>query len=133
MWNFVFCLILGFIGGILGGMGMGGGTLLIPLLTIFLSFSQHLAQAVNLVSFIPMAIIALILHVKNKLVRTSGILYIIIPSLLASILSRLLSNSLDGDFLKHSFAIFLITLSVIQFFSNNIIRAINKRKIKLKK
>ena len=37
----IFLLILfGFLAGIIGGMGMGGGTILIPLLTIFLSISQ---------------------------------------------------------------------------------------------
>ena len=37
----IFLLILfGLLGGIFGGMGMGGGTMLIPLLTIFLNFSH---------------------------------------------------------------------------------------------
>ena len=41
------------ISGIIGGMGRGGGTLLIPILTIFLSFEQKSAQAINLLVFIP--------------------------------------------------------------------------------
>ena len=49
-------ILAGAIGGIIGGMGMGGGTLLIPLLTIFLGISQKLAQAYNLISFLIMAI-----------------------------------------------------------------------------
>ena len=54
----IFLLILaGIVGGIIGGMGMGGGTLLIPILTIFLDVEQKNAQAINLVAFIPMAII----------------------------------------------------------------------------
>ena len=56
---------IGFFAGIIGGMGMGGGTLLIPILTIFLSFEQKNAQAINLLVFIPMAIVALIIHFKN--------------------------------------------------------------------
>ena len=59
----------GLVGGLIGGMGMGGGTLLIPLLSIFYSVGQHTAQAVNLVSFIPMAVVTLIIHIKNKLVN----------------------------------------------------------------
>ncbi len=132
MWNFVLCLILGFTGGILGGMGMGGGTILIPLLTIFLSSSQHLAQAVNLVSFVPMAIIALIFHIKNKLVEKKGILYIIIPSSLASVLSSFISVNLDGDVLKHSFGIFLIILSFVQFFSSDIIKWLKEKNLRKK-
>lgn len=132
MWNFILCLIVGFIGGILGGMGMGGGTLLIPLLTIFLKTEQHLAQAINLVSFVPMAIIALIFHIKNKLVEKKGLLYVIIPSIITSVLSSVFSTTLNGDVLKRSFGIFLIVLSVVQFFSNDVIKWLEKKKSKKK-
>ena len=30
----------GFLSGIIGGMGIGGGTILIPIMTIFLGFDQ---------------------------------------------------------------------------------------------
>ena len=67
---YIFLLILfGVIGGVLGGMGMGGGTLLIPLLTLGLNLTQQNAQAINLMAFLPMSIFALIIHFKNKLVR----------------------------------------------------------------
>ena len=46
--------IAGLVGGILGGMGMGGGTLLVPILTVFLSMAQKTSQFMNLVAFIPM-------------------------------------------------------------------------------
>ena len=56
----------GFLSGIIGGMGIGGGTILIPIMTIFLGFDQKTAQAVNLIYFIPTAITALTIHVKNR-------------------------------------------------------------------
>ena len=63
----IFLLILaGIVGGIIGGMGMGGGTLLIPILTIFLDVEQKNAQAINLVAFIPMAIIVTVINIKRK-------------------------------------------------------------------
>ena len=65
----LFLILFGFIGGVLGGMGMGGGTLLIPLLTIGLKLSQQNSQAIKLLAFLPMSIIALIIHTKNKLVN----------------------------------------------------------------
>ena len=71
-------IIFGALGGILGGMGMGGGTLLIPLLTIFTETKQKEAQGINLIVFIPMAIIALIIHFKNKLVNVKKSVFIII-------------------------------------------------------
>ena len=60
-------LIFGILSGVIGGMGMGGGTLLIPLLTIFCGISQIVAQMYNLLAFLPMSIIAIFIHYKNKL------------------------------------------------------------------
>ena len=64
MQYFLFSLF-GFLGGVLGGMGMGGGTVLIPLLTVFLNVGQKTAQAINLIAFSPMAAVALFVHFKN--------------------------------------------------------------------
>lgn len=118
--NFLWYLLSGLAGGLLGGMGMGGGTLLIPILTIFLSVGQHTAQAVNIVAFIPMAIVALIIHIKNKLVEFKDILFVIIPALLLAVLGSVLTAELDGELLKKIFGVFLIVLSVVQFFSDEI-------------
>ena len=74
IFEYLWYVFAGLLGGILGGMGMGGGTLLIPLLSIFYNVSQHSAQAVNLISFIPMAVVALVIHIKNKRVDFKGIL-----------------------------------------------------------
>ena len=67
--EYLFYALAGLAGGMLGGMGMGGGTVLIPLLTILLGVPQHAAQAINLISFLPMAGVALIIHFKNGLVE----------------------------------------------------------------
>ncbi len=108
-------LLTGVVGGILGGMGMGGGTLLIPLLTIILSVGQHTAQAINLVSFIPMAIISLIVHVKNKLLKTKGVLWIIIPGCVSCIAGAMLSKVVSNALLTKLFGGFLVALACLQF------------------
>lgn len=118
--NFIWLFLAGLGGGVLGGMGMGGGTLLIPILTIFLKCSQHLAQAVNLISFIPMAVIALILHFKNKLVEKKGIFFVIIPALLFAVAGSLIASKLDEKLLSKIFGGFLLGLSILQFFSDKI-------------
>jgi len=58
--------VAGFAFGLLGGMGMGGGVILIPVLTLLLGVAQKEAQAYNLLAFLPMAIFALVLHFKAK-------------------------------------------------------------------
>ena len=114
----IFLLILfGVISGIIGGMGMGGGTLLIPLLTIFLGIKQHIAQGINLIAFLPMSVIALIFHIKNKLVNFKKSWIIIILGVASSIGGAILSLNLKGEQVKTYFGIFLIALGVFQFVS----------------
>ena len=60
---------MAFLTGIFASMGLGGGMVLIVYLTVFAGFSQIAAQGINLVFFIPIAIISLVLHTKNKLVE----------------------------------------------------------------
>ena len=114
MTEFIWFTVAGLIGGVLSGMGMGGGTALIPILTIILGVSQHTAQAVNLVSFIPTATISLIVHAKNKLIDGKNVLRIVVPAVLFSIAGSFLANLIKGDILKKIFGIFLIVLSIIR-------------------
>ncbi|NJA69805.1 TSUP family transporter, partial [Clostridioides difficile] len=58
--------LIGFFAGIIGGMGMGGGTILIPALVLLAGIDTKIAQSVNLLSSIPMTLIALAIHIKNK-------------------------------------------------------------------
>lgn len=110
----IFLLILfGFLSGIIGGMGMGGGTLLVPLLS-FLDLEQKTIQAINLVSFIPMCCVALGFHLKNKLVKPQGIWWIVIPAVITAVAGALCGNYADNKVLRVCFAIFLISVGVWQ-------------------
>lgn len=112
--NIFLFILFGVLGGVLGGMGMGGGTLLIPLLTIFLSVEQKSAQGINLIAFLPMAIVALIIHFKNKMVSFKEILWIIIPGMIASISFSFIASSLNNQVLSFLFGIFLILIAVYE-------------------
>lgn len=43
MWRIILLVLAGIAAGALGGMGMGGGTILIPVLTIFFDVEQKQA------------------------------------------------------------------------------------------
>ena len=107
-------IISGLIGGLIGGMGMGGGTLLIPLLTILAGFAQLEAQGINLIAFIPMSVVALILHFKNKLVKVKQTYWLAIIGAVVSLLSALIAVHINNLVLKKLFALFLITIGVWQ-------------------
>lgn len=57
----------GICGGVLAGMGMGGGTLTIPILVLLLSVDQLTAQFANLIAFLPTGAAALGVHLKTDL------------------------------------------------------------------
>ena len=59
-------VLIGIAAGIIGGMGIGGGTILIPGIVFLLKIEQQTAQSINLLSFIPAAALAVFIHNKNK-------------------------------------------------------------------
>lgn len=113
--SFYLYLVLGFLGGIPAGMGMGGGTVTIPLLALVGGVEQKIAQSANLFSFLPMSVTALKTHAENGLLETDGILWSILPALLFSATGALLATSLPSDLLKKGFGVFLIVLAFITF------------------
>ncbi len=116
MINYILFIAFGILSGVIAGMGMGGGTLLIPLLTIFMNVNQHQAQALNLLSFIPMALVTLIIHIKNKLVKLKGLGLFVFFAVAFSVLGSFIANKMDGVMLKKLFGGFLILLSFYQFY-----------------
>lgn len=115
--SFLIYIAVGFLAGVLGGMGMGGGTILIPALTIFLGVNQHIAQATNVIAFLPMAALVLPAHKKNGLLRTDDVWEIIIPALITTVLAGFIMAALPTEVLKKLFGFFLIALAVRQLFS----------------
>ena len=96
---------------------MGGGTVTIPLLVLVGGVEQKIAQCANLFSFLPMSVGALKTHAENNLLKTQGILWIILPALLLSVLGALLAAYLPSAILRRAFGAFLIGLSFITFYN----------------
>lgn len=113
---FYLYLLLGFIGGIPAGMGMGGGTVTIPLLVLVGGVEQKIAQCANLFSFLPMSVFALKTHADNGLLQTKGILWIILPALALSAVGAWAAATLPSEILKKGFGAFLIGLSFVGFY-----------------
>lgn len=133
--SFLWLVIAGFVSGVIGGMGMGGGTLLIPILTIFLAFEQKNAQAINLFVFIPMALVSLIIHIKNKLVDFKVGIPIICTGVIFSILGSTLADGIENNVLKKIFGVFLLIVGIDQAISTiiNIVKSKrNNGKFKMK-
>lgn len=109
--SFYLYLLVGFFSGVLGGMGMGGGTILIPALTVLLGVEQHVAQATNLIAFLPMALFTLNMHRRNGLLKTQGLLEIIIAGTVLSVVTGFIAAFLPSSVLRKLFGAFLVFLA----------------------
>lgn len=110
--KFYLYLLLGFLGGIPAGMGMGGGTVTIPLLVFLGGAGQKAAQCANLFSFLPMSGFALKTHAKNGLLKTEGAAWTVLPALLFSAVGATFAAYLSSTTLRRGFGVFLIGLAV---------------------
>lgn len=114
--SFILYLLYAFAAGILGGMGMGGGTVLIPALTLFAGVEQHVAQAANLIAFLPMSAVSLRVHAGNGLIKPAGLLPVIIPAVAFSVLGGVLVAYTASELLRRLFGAFLIVLAAKQLY-----------------
>jgi len=93
---------------------MGGGTILILLLSIFQEVNQHIAQATNVIFFVPTAISAIIISLKNKYINLKIAIPICLWGILGAIVGAIISTKMNVMALKKSFGIFLIGKSIHQ-------------------
>ena len=105
-------IIFGLISGIVTGLGMGGGTILILLLSLFKGVEQHIAQATNLVFFIPTAIAAIIMNLKHKNIDIKLAINISFFGIIGAIVGAIISNNINSENLRKYFAIFIFIIAL---------------------
>ena len=105
-------IIAGFLSGLIGSMGFGGGGVLIIYLVVFANIPQLQAQGINLIFFVPCAILATIIYTIKKQIDYKQILPVIIGGVIGSIISIFLLKSINTDYLSKAFSIFLITMGI---------------------
>jgi len=97
-----------FISGIISAWGIGGGTLLLLIMTLFFGFDQRTAQGINLLYFLPTAFSALWVYRKQGLLCKSLIRHTAPWSALGALAGSLMALHIDSTFLKKPFGIFLL-------------------------
>ncbi len=107
-------VIFGALFGIVGGMGLGGGIVLIPCLTLILALSQHEAQGMTLFAYIPMALFALISHIRRKNVKLRPALFLTAFGCVGGAGGYFLATAIDPATLKTIFAVFMILVALLR-------------------
>ena len=109
-------ILAGVASGIISGLGIGGGVILIPILVMLLNVAQQTAQGVNLLYFIPTAIIALVIHFKNKLVDKKLAVILAISGILGALAGSFVAVRMQNGVLQKIFAGFLLIIGLVEIF-----------------
>ena len=114
--NFWLSLGGGLLCGTLSGMGVGGGTLLLILLTHVLQVPQLQAQYINILYFIPASLLAGLLHAKHGLVDKHTVLWCAAGGLAGAVGGSFLASMVQPDQLRLGFSWLLLAVGVWQLF-----------------
>lgn len=110
--NTFIILIVGTVLGFLSGIGVGGGSLLILWLTLVLGVTHSTARVVNLLFFIPSALIASIFRWKQGQLKPIAILPAIVAGCISAGIFSTLSHQLDIALLKKLFGMLLLATGI---------------------
>ncbi len=111
--DYLLPLAVGFGTGILSAWGVGGGTLLLLIMTLFLGVDQVTAQGINLLYFLPTAGIGLLFHRKNGLLDKQVIRSAAPWGIAAAAAGALLATAVDTAILRKPFGVYLLIAGVI--------------------
>lgn len=106
-------LLAGFGTGILSAWGVGGGTLLLLIMTLFLGVDQQTAQSINLLYFLPTAALSLISHRKNGLLDKNVLRTAIPWGTVGAAGCAFLATAADTDVLRRPFGVFLLLAAAV--------------------
>ena len=108
--------IAGLLAGVLGAMGLGGGSILMLYLTLWAGLEQTAAQGINLAFFIPCAAVAVLLHAKQHQICWNAWKTAVPFGLAGAWLGTTAARMLEGGILRKIFAGFLLLYGLFELF-----------------
>lgn len=114
--NVIYQIIAGAAAGLVGGMGLGGGTVLLIYLNLFTQNSQLTAQGINLIFFVPVGLTAVIIYAIKKQIKPKVLLFALPFGVAGSLLGSYITSLFNENLLRGAFAVFLIFLGLKELF-----------------
>jgi uncharacterized membrane protein YfcA len=102
--------------GFLSGLGVGGGSLLILWLTLIANMPQETARSINLMFFLPTALISSLFRWKKGTLQIKTILPAILGGVIAAVLFTWLSRYISSDALRMPFGVLLLATGMRELF-----------------
>lgn len=97
---------------VISAWGVGGGTLLLLVMTLFLDVDQRTAQGVNLLFFLPTAVSALVCHAKGGYLDKPTLKNAVPAAVIAALIGAWIATAVDVEILRKPFGIYLLLSGV---------------------
>ena len=98
--------------GFLSGLGIGGGSLLIIWLTLVCKVDYQTAKYINLMFFIPSALIVTVIRLVQRRISFRQVLPAALAGCAAAAFFTVLSSTWDTDLLRKFFGVLLLCASI---------------------
>lgn len=108
MTDWLLPFLCGFAAAVISAWGVGGGTLLLLVITLFLGVEQRTAQGINLLFFLPTALSALLCHRKGGYLDQPTLRAAIPVAVPAALLGAWIATAVDTDLLRRPFGVYLL-------------------------
>ena len=109
-------LLVGTALGFLSGLGIGGGSLLILWLNLVLGLDPQTARAINLLFFLPSALIACIFRLRQEQLEIRPLLPAIAAGCISAAVFSWVSSNVNTQMLKKGFGILLLIAGARELF-----------------
>ena len=108
MTDWLIPLLCGLGASVISAWGVGGGTLLLLVMTLFLDMDQRTAQGINLLFFLPTALSALLCHARSGYLDKPTLKTAIPWAVAAALIGAWIATNLDVEVLRKPFGVYLL-------------------------
>lgn len=108
--------VVGILTGVIASMGLGGGFVLLIWLTLFMDMPQRAAQGINLLFFLPIAVISVIMHLRAGLIDKKLVMSLVPGGIIGAVLGTLGSQLVGNELLRKLYALFLLAFGLRELF-----------------
>lgn len=109
--------VIGFLGGLVGGLfGVGGGIVFVPLLILLYGYNPHLAIGTSVAAIVPTALMSAWRHALGGMIQWRTVLLLAAFAMIGAWAGAEISLKMPVGLLRRVYAIFLFMLSLKLFF-----------------
>lgn len=114
--SFPVAILVGILLGFLSGLGIGGGSLLIVWLTAVLEWNIQEARAVNLLFFLPAALIACFIRFRRGTLNWKAVIPATLSGCVFAVAGSIIASWINTDTLQKLFGILLLLAGAKELF-----------------